>query len=619
MQDQKNLILAIVLSVAIILLFQLVLAPEKATPPQGQPATTQQARPGTAPVPPGTAPGTAKPETRPQPKSRAEALAAAARVKIDAPKVTGSVSVKGGLLDDVTLRDYHETVDARSPGVHLLNPVAQGEGAYYVAFGWVPAGGETLDLPDENTLWTAEGGPLAPGKPVTLTWTNKDGLKFTRRFQIDDNYLVTVTDSVTNGSGKALKLSPYAFTRVNGEPKTLGFFILHEGPIAVFQSGADGSAVINDPSYKDIKEKSVTQDSFGGWLGFTSHYWLVSLIPQQDKTTRVRFLHDPRSDSYQADYTGAMQTLAPGGSTSAVHRVFAGPKQVDLLRSYGEQLHLKKFDWAIDFGWFWFFTKPFLFALKWIYGVVGNFGIAIMILTIVVKVLFFPLANKSYKSMSQMKKLQPEMARLRERFGSDKAQLNQEMMKLYRKERINPAAGCLPMVLQIPVFFALYKVLYVAIDMRHAPFFGWIHDLSVKDPTSLLNLFGLLPWAVPTEPSFIHFISIGAWPIIMGFTMFMQQRLNPSPPDPVQAKIFMWMPVIFTIMLAHFPAGLCIYYAWNNTLSIGQQWLIMKRSGALPRGPDKSVPRNIKELEARKAATAAAKEGKSTAKEKAGS
>ncbi|MCW5772452.1 MAG: membrane protein insertase YidC [Rhodospirillaceae bacterium] len=625
MQDQKNLILAIVLSVAIILLFQMVLSPHKEATPQGKPPATAQTKPGTVPgatpTPPGTTPPGAQPGapgTAPKAISRIEALKVAPRVAIDAPRVSGSISLKGGLIDDLVLRDYHETVDKKSPGVHLLNPVALGKGAYYALFGWIPGGGRTLDMPGEDTVWTAEGGPLAPGKPVTLSWTSKDGLKFTRRFEIDKDYLVTVTDSVANTGAQPVKLAPYALTRVIGTPETLGFFILHEGPIAVFKRAADEGAVINDPNYKDVKEKTVSQESVGGWLGFTSHYWLVSLIPPQDKKNQVAFRYTKESDTFQADYAGEVRDLAPGGSISTVHRVFAGAKQVDLLRQYGEQLGLEKFDWAIDFGWFWFFTKPFLFALKWIYGIVGNFGIAIMILTIVVKILFFPLANKSYKSMSQMKKLQPEIARLRERYANDKATLNQEMMRLYRKERINPAAGCLPMVLQIPVFFALYKVLYVAIDMRHAPFFGWIHDLSAKDPTSILNLFGLLPYTVPTEPSWIHFISLGLWPLIMGFTMFMQQRLNPTPPDPVQAKVFAWMPVIFTVMLASFPAGLVIYWAWNNTLSIGQQWLIMKRQGALSTGPDKSVPRNIKELEARKAAKAAAAKA-DPANEKAGS
>lgn len=626
MGDQKNLILAIVLSVAIILLFQLVISPPAPKPaPQGQTPATTQTTPGTPPSTTPATPGTpptvtpptpgVPPTTQPKPLTREEILKASPRVPIDAPRLVGSISLKGGVLDDVTLKGYREAVAKNSANVHLLNPAATGKGkAYYTEFGWYAGAAAKLDLPNENTLWQAQGGPLSPGKPVTLTWTSPQGLKFSRRFEIDDNYVVTVHETVENTGAEPVQLGPYALARLVGKPVTKDFFILHEGPIAVLRGSADSGATINDPSYDNVREKTVTQTSFGGWLGFTDHYWLVALIPQQDKKNTVRYFYIKETDTYQADYAGDAQTIAPGGKAEITHRVFAGAKEVDVLRRYGEELKLEKFDWAIDFGWFWFFTKPFLMALKWIHGHVGNFGIAILILTIIVKILFFPLANKSYKSMSQMKKLQPEIQRLRERHAQDKAMMNQEMMKLYKKERINPAAGCLPILLQIPVFFALYKVLFVAIEMRHAPFFGWIQDLSNKDPTSILNLFGLLPWAVPPSGSLFDLLNIGIWPLIMGATMWLQHKLNPSPPDPIQAKVFAWMPVIFTVMLASFPAGLVIYWAWNNVLSIGQQWLIMKKYGAVGHAPaSTSVPRNIKELEARKAAKAAA------AKEKAGS
>jgi len=630
MGDQKNLILAIVLSVAIILLFQMVISPpQRPTPPQNP--STQQATPPSTTAPPGTTPpattppgtqtqpvppGTVPPATPPKAASRDDVLKANPRVPINATRVLGSISLKGGVLDDVTLKTYKETVAKNSPNVHILNPAGLGKGkAYYVVFGWQPApGSKPVELPDDNTVWkTEEGGPLASGKPVTLTWTNAQGLKFTRRFEIDNDFLITAQDTVENAGTEPVQLAPYAITKLVGEPKTQGFFILHEGPIAVFRRTAENGAVINDPSYENIRDKGLDQQSIGGWMGFTDHYWLVALIPQQDKHQRVAYSYERPSDTYNAFYIGDARAIQPGGKIDATHRVFAGAKEVDLLRRYGEELKVEKFDWAIDFGWFWFFTKPFLMALKWIYGHVGNFGIAILILTIVVKILFFPLANKSYKSMSQMKKLSPEIARIRERHAQDKAMLNQELMKLYKKERINPAAGCLPILLQIPVFFALYKVLFVAIEMRHAPFFGWIQDLSNKDPTSVLNLFGLLPWAVPHAGSLFDMLNIGVWPLIMGGTMWLQHKLNPAPPDPIQAKVFAWMPVIFTVMLASFPAGLVIYWAWNNVLSIGQQWLIMKKTGAIGAPPDTGVPRNIKELEARKAAKAAA------AKEKAGS
>jgi len=630
MGDQKNLILAIVFSVAIILVFQLVIsppnrpapqtttqpgapgvpgAPPAATPPGTTPPGTTPGTPPTAATPPGTQPATpgTPPAAPPRTASREDFLKASPRVAIDAKRIVGSIALKGGVLDDVTLRDYRETVKKDSASVHLLNPANMGKGkSYFVSFGWQAAAeSRAVEMPNENTLWTADSQTLSPGKPVTLTWTNPQGVKFTRRFEIDENYLVTVVDGAENTGGTAVQLAPYALTRLVGEPKGLGFFILHEGPIAVFRAAKDQGAVINDPSYENLREKAIEHTSYGGWLGFTDHYWLVALIPPQDKTQKTYFTHEKPTDTYNAFYIGETLALAPGAKAEASHRVFAGAKEVDLLRAYGEKLGVEKFDWAIDFGWFWFFTKPFLFALKWIYGHVGNFGIAILILTIVVKLLFFPLANKSYKSMSQMKKLQPEIARLRERYASDKATMNQEMMKLYKKERINPAAGCLPILLQIPVFFALYKVLFVAIEMRHTPFFGWIQDLSAKDPTSILNLFGLLPFAVPPAGSFFDLLNIGIWPLIMGVTMWLQHRLNPAPPDPIQAKVFAWMPVIFTVMLASFPAGLVIYWAWNNVLSIGQQWLIMKKTGAVGVKADTSVPRNIKDLEARKAAKAA--------------
>jgi YidC/Oxa1 family membrane protein insertase len=621
MGDQKNLILAIVLSVAIILLFQVVIAPPKPTPPAPQTSTqpTTPSTPGTpgatpgppAATPPGP-PGTVPPATPPKQVTRDDILKATPRVPINAKRVTGSISLKGGLLDDVTLKDYKVSVAKNAESVHILNPAAQGKGkAYYVVFGWRPvAGAKPMTLPDDNTMWEAQGGPLTEGKPVVLTWTNPQGLKFSRRFEIDENFLVTVHETVENTGTEPVQLEPFAWVRLVGEPKTLGFFILHEGPIAVFRKSAENGAVINDPSYENVRDKGLSQTSYGGWLGFTDHYWLVALIPQQDKPQQAAYTYEKTADTYSAFYTGAPSTIAPGGKAEATHRIFAGAKEVDLLRRYGEELKVEKLDWAIDFGWFWFFTKPFLFALKWIYGHVGNFGIAILILTIIVKILFFPLANKSYKSMSQMKKLSPEIQRIRERYAQDKAMMNQEMMKLYKKERINPAAGCLPILLQIPVFFALYKVLFVAIEMRHAPFFGWIRDLSAPDPTSILNLFGLLPWPTPDPSSLLHFISIGIWPLIMGATMWLQHRLNPAPPDPIQAKVFAWMPVIFTVMLASFPAGLVIYWAWNNVLSIGQQWLIMKKTGAIGAPPASGVPRNIKELEARKAAKAAAAKGK---------
>ena len=590
-QNSKNLILAIVLSVAIILFFQVYFspAPQKKTDTANPPQTTQPGTPGT----PGTAP--------PTNLTKADALKQSDRVAIEGKRIRGSISLTGGVIDDVTLKDYRTEVKKTSPPVDLLKPRGM-KGAYYVHQGWVlPQGAKPVDLPTEQTKWTAEGGPLAPGKPVTLSWTGSDGLKFTRRYEVDDNYFITVTDKVENTGGAEVTLSPYAATRIVGEPTTLGFFILHEGPIGVFRSKPDGGAVITDPSYGDVKKAgSVNGRSIGGWIGFTDHYWLVALVPDQKKNFDTAFQHAKAGDVFDARIVGEAVKIAPGGSTEWMQRVFAGAKEVDVLRAYQDGLGIEKFDWAIDFGWFWFFTKPFLLAIKAIAGWVGNFGIAILILTIIVKIVFFPLANKSYKSMSQMKKLQPEMQRIREQFTHDKQQMNRELMDLYRKEKINPAAGCWPVLLQIPVFFALYKVLFISIEMRHAPFFGWIQDLSAKDPTSILNLFGLLPWGLPAAGSLFDLANIGIWPIIMGVTMWLQHRLNPTPPDPVQQKIFALMPWIFTVMLASFPAGLVIYWAWNNVLSIGQQYLIMRKYGRPAADPvsAKGAPRNVKDLKA---------------------
>ncbi len=613
----RNLILAIVLSVAIMLFFQVYFSPQKPAPNPAQPPAATQPIPGAQTPAPGQPPSTARPTPSPTavtPKAvtREEALKASPRVAIETPRVTGSINLVGGVVDDVTLRSYRETTKPNSANVHLLNPAATGKGAYYVVSGWLapsnPPGtspvGPPIEVPNDTTRWTAESGPLAPGKPVTLAWTNNDGVKFTRRFEIDRDYMITVTARVENVSGAPVQLVPYAVATMIGKPPTKDFFILHEGGIGARRAEPKDDGFIIDAGFDGLKSKSPeTYSSIGGWLGYTDHYWLVALVPDQSKKLTMEFRYFAPSDTYQAYYGGEFVTVAAGGRAEAVHRVFAGAKEVKLLRAYEEQLNIPKFEWAIDFGWFWFFTKPFLDLLIWLYGLAGNFGIAILILTVMVKLVFFPLANKSYKSMAQMKKLQPEMMRLRDRYASDKAKMNQELMGLYKKERVNPAAGCLPIVVQIPVFFALYKVLFISIEMRHAPFYGWIQDLSAQDPTSILNLFGLLPW--PPPGGFLEMLNIGLWPLIMGATMWLQHQLNPASPDPIQRKIFAWMPVMFTVMLATFPAGLVIYWAWNNVLSIAQQWVIMKKTGAISAAPDKTVPRTVQELEARKAAKAA--------------
>ncbi len=619
MQDSKNLILAIVLAVAIIFGFQMFFMPEP--PPKGTGGTTQSGGkgapttpggtpPGTAPgTAPGTTPGTAPgapgttPGTAPTGATREAALKKSRRVRIETPDVTGSIALTGGLIDDITLKNYKVKIDG-TERVHLLQPPGAPK-AYYVDFGWQNIQGGTVKTPTSTTVWTADNEVLTPEKPVTLTWTNPDGIKFVRVFSIDKNYMITVKQRVENASGAEISLQPFGFARQEKEPETLGFFILHEGPIMAHRDKAEDDGIIFDPSYdsvKDAKGGLERRTSVGGWTGFTDQYWLVALLPDQKTKVDFFFLRRPNG-AYETFVTQPVKKIAAGGSAEAETRVFAGAKKVALLRTYEEGLNIPKFTWAVDFGWFWFFTKPFHDLLVWIFGLVGNFGVAILILTVLVKIVFFPLANKSYKSMSQMKKLQPEMMKLRERYKDDRQKMNQELMGLYKKEKVNPAAGCLPILIQIPVFFALYKVLFVSIEMRHAPFFWWIQDLSARDPTSFINLFGLLPFDAPMAGIF-SIISIGVWPIIMGLTMFLQQKLNPAPADPVQAKIFMFLPFIFTFMLASFPAGLVIYWAWNNTLSIGQQWLIMKRHGVY-QSADKGAVTNVKDLEAKRASEAA--------------
>ncbi|MFN4090573.1 MAG: membrane protein insertase YidC, partial [Alphaproteobacteria bacterium] len=501
--EQRNLLVAIALSIAILLGFQYVYGPA-APPPDTSPATQVGAPPapdGGLPVPPAE-PGAPASPIGAVAADRGTALAEAPRLVIDSPRVHGSISLRGGRLDDVTLPDYRTTVNPNSPEIVVLSPPGS-VGAWYGEFGWVGAGG--VIVPDADTLWETDATSVVPNKPVTLTWDNGQGLIFSRTFTLDDDFLFTVTQAVENTGEAAATLYPYGLVSRAGTPSTSGFFILHEGPIGVI----DG--VLREYSYGTLRDDGRIQaPATGGWLGFTDKYWLVALIPDQAAPLTTRFSHSfsDGSDKYQADYLRAAVTVPPGGRQQVTDRLFAGAKEVTLIDRYEEQLGVARFDRAVDWGWFYFLTRPIFYALHWLNGVLGNYGLAILALTLAIKIVFFPLANKSYRAMSQMKKLQPEMLRLRERYGDDKAKMNQELMALYRKEKINPAAGCLPILVQIPVFFALYKVLFVTIELRHAPFYGWIEDLSAPDPTNLFNLFGLIPWA---PPDFLH---LGIWPII---------------------------------------------------------------------------------------------------------
>jgi len=600
-EQHRNMILAIALSIAILLGFEALFPkPKPKQPPQGQAQTQQTGKdappPGAPPPSAATAP-TAVPSpssapaavpvpggapdipavpggATPAPKGtqeRAALLAASPRVRIENPRLYGTLSLKGGRIDDLTLGDYREELDPNSADITVLSPQG-GSKAYFAQFGWTAGAG--VKVPTDNTLWTASKGVLTQETPVTLTWDNGQGLVFSRTYAIDQNYMFTVTQRVRNTGNASVSLYPYGLLSRQGTPEVTGYVILHEGLIGVF----DGK--LEEIDYDEIQEsRAIEKTTAGGWFGITDKYWLAALVPDQKARVKARMTHRlyNNDDKYQVDYIGGELAAAPGATVTNESHFFMGAKELSLLDAYAERLAIPLFDRAIDFGWLFFLTKPIFQILIYINGYVANYGLAILLLTVLIKLIFFPLANKSYVAMSKMKKLQPEMLKLRERFGEDKARLNQEMMALYKREKANPASGCLPIVIQIPVFFALYKVLFVTIEMRHAPFFGWVHDLSAADPTSIFNLFGLIPW----EPALYipPFLNIGVWPIIMGLTMFLQQKLNPQPPDPIQAKIFMFLPFVFTFMLAQFPAGLVIYWAWNNFLSILQQWVIMKRMG----------------------------------------
>ncbi|MEK7820679.1 MAG: membrane protein insertase YidC, partial [Pseudomonadota bacterium] len=541
-------------------------APVAPVAPTGAPTQAPTGAPTQAPTGAPTIPGGA-PGGAPAIASAAAPARAVPRIAVETPTLKGTISLEGARLDDLVFTQYFDKPGGKGKPEPLFLPKGD-KSAYYAQFGWVGADGATAPGPD--TLWTADKDKLTPDQPVTLTWDNGQGLKFALTLAVDASYMFTVTGRVANTGPKAATLHPYGLLARSGTPHTSDIYILHEGPLGVFDK------TLKEFSYADMRKKgSEEYKSEGGWSGITDKYWLAALIPDQKAQATHRFLYrrEGDQDRYQADYLQGAVSVAPGAASENRIHLFAGAKKLGLLDDYSEKIGIPRFDLAIDFGWFYFLTKPIFYALIWLNKALGNFGLAILALTVGIKLLFYPLANKSYVAMSKMKKLQPEMLKLRERLGDDKVRLNQEMMALYKREQVNPAAGCLPILVQIPVFFALYKVLYVTIEMRHAPFYGWIADLSAPDPTTVFNLFGLIPWTPPL------FLMIGVWPLIMGVTMWFQQKLNPAPADPIQAKMFMWLPVIFTYMLASFPAGLVIYWAWNNVLSMTQQWLIMKRMG----------------------------------------
>jgi YidC/Oxa1 family membrane protein insertase len=597
--DNRNMLLAILLSGAVLLGWNYFYgvpqvekqrqAAQTSAPVSTQPgAPTTPGAPATpgAPVAPGTAatPGVAPGAPAVSPAvSREAALAAGPRIAVETSRVFGSIALTGARIDDLSLRKYRETVDPKSANIVLLSP-ATAPKPYYADFGWVSAAG--LPTPTATTLWTASADKLSPGKPVTLSWDNGQGLLFRRVISIDDNAMFSIRDEVDNKGAGAVTLFPYGLVARHGKPETMGFYVLHEGLIGVL--GEQGlqeytyDAVDKEPLLSGTTRGKSFKDATGGFVGITDKYWATAIVPDQGRKYEGRMTSmQPATGAriYQADMLGEAQTLAQGATGVSTTRFFAGAKEVAAIDGYQKEYSILRFDRMIDWGWFYFITKPMFLAMDWIYHIVGNFGVAILIITVIIKLIFLPLANKSYTSMAKMKAVQPEMLAIRERYADDKMKQQQEMMALYKREKINPLAGCWPVLIQIPVFFALYKVLFVTIEMRQAPFFGWIQDLAAPDPTTIFNLFGLLPFNPGAVPVIGSLLMLGVWPILMGITMFVQMKMNPDPPDPVQKQIFTWMPLVFTFMLASFPAGLVIYWTWNNLLSVLQQGYIMKKNG----------------------------------------
>ncbi|MCW5696181.1 MAG: membrane protein insertase YidC [Bauldia sp.] len=566
MGNNRNFIIAIALSIVVLFAWQYFVAQPQIERAQQDAANQVAASEPLAPA--GQLDGGAAVVPQIIAETREEAIGETARIPIETPSLTGSINLVGARIDDLSLNDYRVTIEDGSPNVVLLSP-ANGPGGYFAEFGWL--GGAGVAAPGSATVWTAPAGAvLTPETPVTLTYDNGAGLVFTRIVSVDAEYLFTVADSVANTGEAAATLTPYGRVTRLGEPESRGFFILHEGMIGFL--GDDG---LVDVDYA-VLEGEPRQDytgAPGGWLGITDKYWATALIPDRDDAFSASFRRPTEGGvRYQADYAGAAVSVAPGATAETTNRLFAGAKEVAVVDGYDSALGLQRFELLVDWGMFYFITKPMFHMLDWFYRLIGNFGVAILLVTVVIKLLFFPLANRSYRSMASMRKVGPQLTAIRERYKDDRAKQQQMMMELYRKEKINPIAGCWPILIQIPVFFALYKVLYVTIEMRHQPFFGWIQDLSAPDPTSFINLFGLLPFEAPA------IIMIGVWPILMGITMWVQMRLNPQTPGAPQ-WIFHLLPIVFTFMLSSFPAGLVIYWTWNNLLSIAQQSFIMRRHG----------------------------------------
>ena len=554
--DSKNVLLAVILSTAVIVIWSVMFPPPEIENKTSEETTIVE-----------------KNESKPQaPKikikepdkkiTRQDAIKQSDRINISNGKIFGTISLNGALIDDVTLKNYKETLNEDSKQVVILNP-KKSENGYFLETGWATS--ENIKVPNHNSKWSVIGNnTLAPKQPVTIQWDNNEGLIFKKKLTIDDKYLIIVEDSVQNLSQKNINLFHYSQITRNKKPDVQNFYILHEGLIGVVGDE------LKELSYEDIIEKKETYKNNSGWFGITDKYWLSAIIPQKGKNFNAEFTYDKQ---FKANYIITDPTIINSNETKKnVATLFIGAKEVSVVDGYAEQSGINKFDLAIDWGWFFYFTKPIFFVIDYLYKISGNFGIAIILLTAAVRLIFFPLANYSFVSMAKMKALQPEMQRLKDLYKDDKQKIQMEMMNLYKREKVNPVSGCLPVLIQLPFFFAIYKVLFVTLEMRHAPFFGWIQDLSAPDPTTIFNLFGLIPWDPPS------FLIIGIWPILMGLTMWIQQKLNPAPPDPIQAKIFMFFPFFLTILLASFPSGLVVYWTINNVLTMAQQYVIIRKT-----------------------------------------
>ena len=558
MENQKNLFLAIVISMAIIFGFQLLVPqPEKA--PISEEQTFEE-----------NSVELSIQNTDTQIViNRDEVISSSGRVVFDNGKIKGSINLEGGFIDDLVLEEFRETLDPTSDLIEFLNPLGS-QDAYYLDTGWVSSD-STLELPNNKSIWKTDKTSMGVDDPVKLFWTNSQGITFEKIISLDENYLFNVDQRVINNSDRSFDLFPFGLSKRQGIPEMQNFFILHEGPISI----TDG--VLEEYDYDDLKEnKKIKHTSIGGWIGITDKYWQTAIIPNQNEPIHQTYSYSfaENVDNFQTDIVGEKIAVSNGASISHNFKLFAGPKIVSVIDTYMEEYGIQEFDRSVDFGWFYFLTKPIFNVLQFVFGYVGNFGWSIIAFTILMRICFFPLAQQSFKSMAKMKKLGPEMQRLKEQYGDDRAGMQKEMMALYKREKANPIAGCLPILLQIPVFFALYKVLFVTIEMRHAPFIGWIHDLSAPDPLGLLTAFGFFDWNVP---GILQLFNIGIWPILMGISMFLQQKLNPAPVDKMQAKIFMFLPIVFTFVLGGFAAGLVIYWTTNNVLSMAQQYVIQRK------------------------------------------